>query len=314
MGFGLFKASQGTGFVDRLLPGNIDGARAHGLLPGAYHFLEAGNGAAQADHFLACLGAVGGIRGLLCAVDVELQNSTTGPSLADVTAFRGRWEAKVGKGRLILYTGGWYWSGHLGNPQQHGDLPLWDSAYVPGAGDPWQIVKGVTPGYFPAFGGWSNYLLRQYSSAASIGGISPCDVSVCYDENRLRAAAGIVPTPPRPQPAPHPGPPHPTPKPGVPTRTQQIQALQGAVHAASDGAWGPDTDRRLRLLRVHTPTSELQAMLGAHADGLWGPETHRVYFAALHTVQVALRVPLTAAWDAPTDRAFLALRAACYHP
>lgn len=309
MSFAIAKASQGTHYEDAFLDNNVAQARAHGMLPGAYHFLERGNGAAQADHFLAALAKVGGPQGLVCCVDVELQNSTTGPRLADVTAFRNRWESKVGKGRLMLYTGAWYWNGHLGNPTAHGDLPLWVSAYVTGHGDPWSIVKAVTPGYFRPFGGWKGYAVRQFSSSASIGGISPADADVCFDMAVLRKIAGLTTTPTPPA------------KPVTPVRptpsashAAQIKAMQAAVHVPATGRWDRDTDYRLRILRGRTPIDKLQKVVGSHVDGVWGPGTQYAYALALHKVQDALRVPRSGSWDPVTDKAFLALRAACYRP
>src|ERR1700704_4796393 len=58
--FAIPKASEGTGFTDPYFVRNVQGARAAGILCGAYHFLSHDLPArTQADHFLEVLSMVG---------------------------------------------------------------------------------------------------------------------------------------------------------------------------------------------------------------------------------------------------------------
>ncbi len=47
----MFKATEGTGFIDSNFAANVASAKTAGLPWGAYHFMNQGSGAAQADHF-----------------------------------------------------------------------------------------------------------------------------------------------------------------------------------------------------------------------------------------------------------------------
>lgn len=69
--FAIVKATQGTTYVNPWLAEDLDGARAAGLLVGAYHYVEAGvDGAAQGAHFVGSL--VGQRLELGCWLDWEL--------------------------------------------------------------------------------------------------------------------------------------------------------------------------------------------------------------------------------------------------
>jgi hypothetical protein len=157
-----------------------------------------------------------------------------------------------------IYTGRWYWGGpgspgHMGNPDGRHLGRLWDSNYVNGAGDPWALLgdlqpgdmagRGVTPDYFPAYGGWDleSRLMRQFSSSALIQDMS-IDVSVFYGTRNDLATAwwagSIEPGPAAPAPA-------------------------GPAQLAADGAFGVLTIRRL------------QEITGATVDGRYGPETRK---------------------------------------
>src|SRR4051812_41543942 len=70
------KATQGLTFRDKAFASNLGVTVEAGLLPGAYHFLERGGGAEQADAFLMRVVELFGadLHGLLLMVDVELQN------------------------------------------------------------------------------------------------------------------------------------------------------------------------------------------------------------------------------------------------
>jgi len=186
MSFGMYKVGQGmlkssraftdTG-LDVLAAANDAQIKQYIGLRCRYFFLEAENGQAQAERFAALTQELGEVHFCAHAVDVELQNQSTGPSYRDVVDFFHEWRIIMPQTRCGTYSARWYWSGHLGNPLFLGDW-LWDSTYVRGGGDPWQMLKGVIPGDWNQWGGQPSYTLRQFSSNASVGGIAPCDVSV----------------------------------------------------------------------------------------------------------------------------------------
>lgn len=211
----LHKVSQGTSFIDSLWVPNHAAARKAGFRwVGGYHFLEAGRGAAQAAAYARALAKANDFR-VFHIVDVELQNSHVGPSYADVLDYCTEHERIFGyrmvDGRKvagILYTGAWYWKGHLGNPRAPEGWLLWDSDYVGGRGGPFAIFGqlkpgqdagvGVTPDLFAAYGGWTvqTRFARQFTSSASAGGLSPVDCSATWaSAAELDELAGIVVTP-----------------------------------------------------------------------------------------------------------------------
>ena len=62
----------------------------------------------------------------------------------------------------IVYTGRWFWDGHLGNPVWAKDLPLWDSVY-----DDHPAVELVHP-----YGGWTSAIAKQYHGTTQVLGFS----------------------------------------------------------------------------------------------------------------------------------------------
>ncbi len=85
----IFKASEGTGFVDKCCAGWVKAARKAGKPFGVYHFFR-GRGIAEADHFLkVCKGYIG--KGVLI-LDVETEEC----SKTEVQAFVKRVHAKTG--------------------------------------------------------------------------------------------------------------------------------------------------------------------------------------------------------------------------
>ncbi|MDQ2729269.1 MAG: hypothetical protein M3Y91_15735 [Actinomycetota bacterium] len=179
-----FKASEGSGFVDRLAAANHDQAVRNGLPFMPYHFMAAGNGAAQAQHFIQCVHDACG------AVDsIPLNLDREGGEAADVDAFIREVRVLAPRNPLCGYSAGWADS-QFGTSGELARLPLWWSNYVNGAGDPHQLLAQVTPGWFQPFGGFTRYAARQYSSSANVGGINGCDISVCFDDASFAAIFG----------------------------------------------------------------------------------------------------------------------------
>lgn len=99
--------------------------------------------------------------------------------------------------------------------------------------------------------------------------------------------------------------------------TTKTRALQAAVNVKIDGAWGPNTDRALALVR-NAANGRLrnyratQAAVGTKADGLWGPKSRAALIATVKEVQKALGVKADGDWGPKTEAAFAAARQASY--
>jgi peptidoglycan hydrolase-like protein with peptidoglycan-binding domain len=99
--------------------------------------------------------------------------------------------------------------------------------------------------------------------------------------------------PSKPAPKPDPAPKH------VPTTRERVLDLQRAVHAAPDGVWGPDTDRRVAALSAASRhggrkfphgVKLAQNVVGAKMDGVWGPDSDKRHTATVKRVQEAIGV------------------------
>ena len=109
------------------------------------------------------------------ALDIEL-NGVTENIIGD--ALTAIFEAE--KQTPIIYTGGWFWRGHLGNPDWFSHIPLWDSYYngVP-------KLELVRP-----YGGWTDVIGKQYYGTKHHENLGfQCDLSV-FDFNKLKAPKG----------------------------------------------------------------------------------------------------------------------------
>lgn len=327
MPFHFYKVSQGVWFRDRLAAANHKADAAAGVLEGRYHFLESdvagshpASGAAQCDAFIAACQAVGGNCGTHAhAIDVEAQSRGVGPRYRVVVDFVRRWRQRMPGCPLGVYSGSWYWVGWLGNPPFVGDW-LWSSDYITGSGDPFALLKGVTPGYWHPWGGRQHFDLRQFSSSAHVDGISPCDLSVYPGlAGQLRrlwlpapaAQPPVVAKPPAPVVVGKP----PTWKP-----PPEVLALQHAWHAGNDGKWGDLVDAHGQAVRRNHHDTAEQVAVGTPADGRWGPASDRAYHYAVTLTQSALNLGLPRAkqlkrdgwWGNETDARYREARAKWY--
>ena len=240
------KATQGTGFKDSKFATSRANAAAAGLIPGAYHFLNGGSGAAQADFFVNRMKATGGTKGIMMMLDVEASASGN-PTYADVVAFSNRFKQLVPGRTLIIYTGRWYWGsraqrGYLGNPKAPAGTVLAISIYSNCTGTAFTILKCVTPQgaagepyVADPLNGWSKYYFRQFTDKAIVANVSPVDANVTYESlTSLKALAGLTAPPPTPKPTPKPTPtptPKPTPKPTpTPPTSYCCPQVQGAIY------------------------------------------------------------------------------------
>lgn len=165
------KASQGTWYQDPCFDGFAQQAINAGLIPGAYHWLENGQGGLQAELFYHDVEKHGGPQGWLCACDCE-----DDADWATLTAFFGRWKELTNGHPLILYSGNWWWESRGWNGASLTPY-LWDSRYVSGSGYGSQLYEQVPSAWWtPRYGGWSETSILQYSSNATVAGSTPIDV------------------------------------------------------------------------------------------------------------------------------------------
>jgi hypothetical protein len=191
VGFCVAKCSQGWaggpgGWMDWTWQDVVVRARAAGIQPGGYHWLLRGNGAAQAQQFVASLARAGGPQGFLCGVDVEENtwNRSLDPDAETLADFYAEWDKLTGGQPCAYYGAPWYhnrptpqalggqlgWG--LGGTTQFSNRPLWVAQYLPNGVAPIEAIASyVTPGYFAAFGGWTTYAVRQFTSSAIAGGM-----------------------------------------------------------------------------------------------------------------------------------------------
>ncbi len=161
--FTFIKATDGITWTDPSFAANWSGAKAAGLLRGAYHFYETDDDpTAQAEHFLSVVQCEPG--DLPPVVDFEKIEG--GQSTAQVLQDLQTWLDVVAQatGRLpLLYTDSGFWNA-LGT-SAFGRYPLWVAEY------------GVQTPKLPT--GWTSWAFWQFSESGSVAGISvPVDLDV----------------------------------------------------------------------------------------------------------------------------------------
>jgi len=173
MAFGFEKVTQGTGYINPRWqpekPEMLARARATGFVPGAYLFLEQGNGSGQADFFHR---VAGDLTGFALAVDIE--PSTSRPDMVTARSCVSRLRHLYPGKPVIGYIPRWYW----GNQDTTFVDVLWASNYVvPGPAGAAALYGHVVPAQWAPYGGRAVSLL-QFTDKAIIAGVAgPCDCS-----------------------------------------------------------------------------------------------------------------------------------------
>lgn len=169
--FAAVKLTQGTGYARDLGDDWVRAARAAGLIPGGYHWLTAGNGAAQARWFHAKVVESGGPDGMLIQLDCE-----DNAGYADVLDWRDEWNRLTGGHPFLVYTGAWWWqprgwSGTTVTPH------LWHSHYLTADADtvpddPAAFAARIPASWWvPGYGGWPTATVLQFTSKGDAGGL-----------------------------------------------------------------------------------------------------------------------------------------------
>lgn len=151
--FCFIKATEGLRDVDPMFERNWAGAKAAGLLRGAYHFFHPDEDAkGQAEHFLATVPLDSGA--LPPALDIEVTNGVGPQALqAGIETWVKIIEAKAGR-KPVLYTDPSFWRDNV--KAELGAYPLWLACY----GDRAELPPG-----------WQSWTFWQHSQAGRVAGI-----------------------------------------------------------------------------------------------------------------------------------------------
>jgi lysozyme len=156
----IHKATQGTTGSDAMYQTHMAGAKAAGLLWGAYHFATGSDGVAQADAFLKFVKPT---PQTLMVLDFEPNPQGTSMGLEDARAFVTHVKAVTGIFPGIY--GGHYLKELLGGTED----PTFQNCWL------WLAQYGPTPVVPP---NWANYTLWQYSDGTTAPHIPIPDLSV----------------------------------------------------------------------------------------------------------------------------------------
>ena len=156
--FVFIKATEGISYVDPKFAANWSGAKAAGLVRGAYHFFE-GNADAQkqAENFLNTVVLEPG--DLPPVLDVESSAASSKVPTATILAGVETWLQAVQQATgctPILYTGPGYWDSL--KTDRFSGYPLWVAEY------------GVASPTLPT--GWTSWAFWQLSESGEVPGIA----------------------------------------------------------------------------------------------------------------------------------------------
>lgn len=145
----IHKATEGS-MIDRVYAERAAEAKRRGYLWGAYHLGRPGDGAAQADAFLA---AVGDPAGVLLALDLEDVASGKFMDVAGAIAFLDRLKEKTGRTAVVYANNAvtQVLSADADFQAKYGSTRLWYARFRPAIKPSW-------------LGKWSDYFLWQFSS------------------------------------------------------------------------------------------------------------------------------------------------------
>ncbi|MBE0334992.1 glycoside hydrolase family 25 protein [Paenibacillus sp. 23TSA30-6] len=166
--FAFIKASQGQRYVDPTFITNAKGAKAAGVLLGAYHFVDATSvdmAKAEAGHFAEVLDRVGGAKALDFPAVMDYENNPGGLSSAAIhevaMAFLTEFERVSGR-KPMVYTGNAF-AAHFKAPL--GAYKLWIARYST------RVPNDTTA--------WKQWDFWQYSDSGRVDGIQgPVDLNV----------------------------------------------------------------------------------------------------------------------------------------
>lgn len=232
--FAIVKAGQDD-WEDPAFRSLFRDAKAAGLVPGAYHFLEARAGSAspeaQARSFVRIVKAANGgtLTGALLALDVEpFQDSR--PKLTHVRRWTREFRKLAGNDRwLFLYTRSGVWASY-GNPRIRDVMGtrtlLWNANWIAKPGKGWGLGYGGLKTTIHQHGPFPGLRPRIVDGNVFRGTAA-----------QLRAYARPKAVAPAPAPIPEPEPiPEPIPEPEDPAQWTWVRSSAGAVLRAAPGS------------------------------------------------------------------------------
>lgn len=178
------KCCEGTGYNDPYFFQNVARTRAAGAVPGAYHWLKYGAGAAQARKLYdRCMQA--GIDDLVVTCDNE--DNADWPTTVE---FFNEWKRLTGGKPMMMYSGGWWWAARGWNGAALTPY-LWTSRYVSGSGYGGTLYANTPSSFwYPGYGGWPKATVLQFSSSGVVAG-QRIDVNAFEGSlGQLKALAG----------------------------------------------------------------------------------------------------------------------------
>lgn len=163
--FFIFKATEGSGFVDARFAENIAKARKTGKPFAAYHYQRGDvSAAAQVAHITSVVP-----KDVAVIPDVEAGSGTTALTRDIVAHLR-----QAGYRVPLLYLPRWYWQ-QIGSPSLEGLPPLWSSRYPDNKiGDIHEEYDDILTRYWDGYGGLPVSVL-QFTSSARVAGRAPID-------------------------------------------------------------------------------------------------------------------------------------------
>ena len=169
--FAFVKATQATTYTNPYFASDWRGIAAAGLFRGAYHYAKpsstAGSARAQAAYFASTIGDQHGSGMLPPVLDLEDAGGLTVAALRTwVKDFLAELQARTGRVPMI-YTGPSFWRTSMGGSLEFTSYPLWIANYA-------QSPQDI---------GWPHYTFWQYTSTATVGGITTTghtDLSTFY--------------------------------------------------------------------------------------------------------------------------------------
>jgi lysozyme len=169
-------------------------ARACGLLPIAYHYLDPGNEVEQAHIFAEQL-LQADVPGMLDAEALADDGKTPTLTVSGIRQFLTSVISRGGRVPL-LYLPCWYWE-RMRSPDLTGMPRLWASSYVGGRGYAADLYETVTPRYWAPYGGMPVTIL-QFTDQASVNGQHIDADAFLGTRDELTAILGANPLPPPP--------------------------------------------------------------------------------------------------------------------
>ena len=160
--FAFIRVTDGTGTIDSKFASNWSGAKAAGVIRGAYQFFRPEEDAvAQADLLLQKMGALQP-GDLPPTLDVEVTDSQTDAHIvAGIAAWRAEIKNAIGR-EPIVYTSPGFWDGISGAGAE--PETLWEAHWT----------SASTPDPLPY--SWTSWYFWQYSDSGNVANLSPVDL------------------------------------------------------------------------------------------------------------------------------------------